>query len=430
MLLENLPYPQDHRVRPEAIALTSEGYRVSIICPTSPGQSSRETVDGVHVYRYAAPTPANSFLGYLWEYGYSMLATFALSLLIFWREGFDVIHAHNPPDTFVFIACFYKLFGKRFIFDHHDLSPEMYCARFSGGGNLLVHRVLLFLEKFTCRIADHVIATNESYKKIEMERDGVAESRITVVRNGPDLNRLQPVSPASARRLKRKFVIGYAGVMGFQDGVDYLLRSLDHLIHDFGRTDFLCIILGNGDAFDSLRELTERLNLSRYVSFTGMVTHEEVGRHLSAADICVAPEPSSFYIERSTAIKIMEYMSLAKPVVAFDLIEHRFTAQGAAAYARPNDERDFARTMAELMDDPARREAMGRIGRRRIETELAWQFSCPLLLQAYRQVFLSPADIRSKSLQKATGGIQVQARVTAPGQSARCESGDATEMRL
>jgi len=218
--------------------------------------------------------------------------------------------------------------------------------------------------------------------------------------------------------------------MGFQDGVDYLLRSLDHLIHDFGRTDFLCILLGNGDAFDSLRELTEQLNLSRHVSFAGMVPHEEVRRHLSPADICVAPEPSSFYIERSTAIKIMEYMSLTKPVVAFDLTEHRFTAQGAAAYVRPNDERELARTLAELMDDPARREAMGQIGRRRIETELAWQFSCPKLLQAYRQVFRSPAELSSKSMREAASGLQVQDRVTAPGQSARCGSGDSSEVRL
>src|SRR5690349_2816453 len=214
MLLENQTYPRDFRVRREATALTAAGYRVSIICPAGPGQPFRETLNGVHLYRYPPPPEANGFLGYIWEYGFAMLATYFLSILILFEQGFDVVHAHNPPDTFVFIAAFYKLFGKNFVFDHHDLSPEMYQARFPGGGSRLVHSTLVFLEKLTCRLADRVIATNESYKRIEIERDGVLESSITVVRNGIELQNLSMIEPDRALRPEGKTIIGYIGVMG------------------------------------------------------------------------------------------------------------------------------------------------------------------------------------------------------------------------
>ena len=394
MLLENQTYPRDFRVRREAAALTAAGYRVSLICPGDVGQPSREILNGVRVYRYAGPASANGFLGYVWEYGYSMMASFVLSLKLFFSEGFDVIHAHNPPDTFVFIAAFYKLFGKRFIFDHHDLSPEMYESRFPGGGSRLVYKTLLFLEKLTCRLADHVIATNESYKEIEMERDGVPESRISIVRNGIELHQACPAKPERVIRQKGITIIGYVGVMGFQDGVDYLLRALRHLICDLGRSDFFCVLVGFGDALDDLKSMTEQFGLTQHVLFTGMVNHAEVPLYLGAADICVAPEPSAPYNDRSTAVKLMEYMSLSKPIVAFDLPEHRHTAQGAAVYARPNDELEFARHIVELMDDPTRREAMGQLGHMRMETQLAWDFSVPHLLQAY-YALSAPAAARA-----------------------------------
>lgn len=388
MLLENNPYPQDDRVRREARTLVAAGYQVSVICPAVRGQSRREVLNGVRIYRFPAPRPANGFLGYLWEYSYSMVAIFALSLLVFLRRGFDVVHAHNPPDVFFFIAAFYKLLGKRFVYDHHDLSPEMYYARFGGRGNRLVYRTLVLLEKLSCQFADHVIATNQSYKTVGMQRGHVPEHRITIVRNGPDLDLMRPKAPDPDLRSKGKTIICYVGEMGFHDGVEYLLKALQHLVYGLDRTDILCILVGAGDAWSSLKSLTEQLGLTDYVLFTGWVEHMEVARYLSTADICVAPEPSNSYNDRSTAIKIVEYMALSKPIVAFDLPEHRVTAQDSAVYACPNDEFDLAQLIALLMDDPARRREMGRIGRERIEMELAWSYQKEHLLQVYRALGL------------------------------------------
>ena len=388
MLLENNPYPQDCRVRHEATALTAAGYQVAVICPSAPGQPRCELMDGVRVYRFPAPPAANGFLGYLWEYGYSMLAIFALSLLVFLRERFDVVHAHNPPDTLAFIAAFYKLLGKRFVYDHHDLAPEMYYARFGGRGNRLVHHVLVLLEILACRLADCVIATNESYKVVETERGRVPAERVTVVRNGPDLESLQPVEPDPVLRQRANTILGYVGTMGPQDGVDYLLRALYHLIYDLGRRDVFCVIIGKGDMLAELKTLAKELHIEEYVWFTGWIPDGELIRYLSTTDICLDPDPSNPFTDRSTMVKMLEYMALAKPIVAFDLPEHRVTAQHAAAYARPNDELDFAQQIARLMDDPQRRRRMGRIGRERVETELAWSYQAKHLLEAYEALDL------------------------------------------
>ncbi len=405
MLLENRPYPEDVRVSREAKALTEAGYSVSVICPGDMGQPSRETVNGVRVYRYAAPSPAAGLLGYFWEYGYSLAASFVLSILVFVRQGFDVVHAHNPPDTFVFIAVFYKLLGKRFVFDHHDLSPEMYQARFPSGGSRLVYSALVLLEKLTCRVADHIIATNESYMRTEMERGGVPESRITIVRNGMELERLRFVEPDRNLRQKGKTIFGYVGVMGFQDGVDYLLRALDRLVHELGRTDFYCVLIGGGDAWADLKALAQQLGLEEYVRFTGFLFGDDLLRYLSAADICVDPDPSNPYNDRSTMFKMMEYMALEKPIVAFDLPEHRFTAQEAAVYVTPNDERAFAQALAQLMEDPCRRARLGAYGRRRIKAQLAWDYSIPQLLTVYRTV-LPSVDAERAAPERAESAIQ------------------------
>jgi glycosyltransferase involved in cell wall biosynthesis len=367
------------------------------------GQRFHEVLNTVHVYRFPAPPPANGVLGYLGEYGYSMAAAFILSLVVFVRDGFDVVHGHNPPDTFVFIAAFYKVFGVRYVFDHHDLSPEMYNARFAGRPNRLISRALVLVERLSCRLADRVIATNESYKAVEMQRGPVPPDRITVVRNGPDLNRVRTVEPDPVLRGKGKTIIGFVGVMGYQDGIDYLLRALRHLMRDLGRTDFFCVLIGTGDALASMKALATECDLDEHVWFTGPLSAPQFLPYLCAADICVDPDPSNPYNDRCTMVKIAEYMALAKPVVAFDLPEHRVTAEQAAVYVRPSDELEFARALANLMDDPDRRAAMGAYGRQRVESALTWAHSTPHLLQAYEALFADATIPKPAALRERTG---------------------------
>lgn len=384
MLLENNPYEFDVRVKNEARALVRGAYRVSVISPSPPGAKFRETVDGVHLYHFPAAPNGRGLLSYLFEYGYSIAATFAISLYVFLREGFDIIHAHNPPDAFFSIAAIYKLFGKRFVYDHHDLSPEMYRARFRHGGNRFIYEALVSMEKLSCYLADHVIATNESYRAMEIKRGKVPASQITIVRNGPDLERLQSMEPDTALRLRAGTILGYAGIMGTQDGVDYLLRALHHLANDLDRRDFYAVIVGKGNALTHLKALAKQLSIEEYVWFTGWVQDADLVRYLSTADICLSPDPSNPFNDRCTMIKMMEYMALGKPIVAFDLPEHRITAQDAAVYARANDELDFAMKIAVLMDEPELRQKMGRIGRERIDAELAWSYQEKHLLDLYK----------------------------------------------
>src|SRR5258708_2850944 len=269
MLLENNPYPQDIRVRREATTLVGAGYEVSVICPAAQSQPFHQRIDGVHAYRFPAPPSGSGLIGYATEYGWSMLAMLVLSAYILGRRGFDVIHAHNPPDTLVIIAVLYKVIGKLFVFDHHDLAPEMYDARFDGQGSRRVRDMLRWFERLSCRVADHVIATNQSYRLIEIQRDGVPEERITIVRNGPDISRSQAVEADHSISQPGKINIGYVGVMGFQDGVDYLLRALHYLIYEAGRKDVYWVLMGKGDALDHLPALAQDLGLSHYLRFTG-----------------------------------------------------------------------------------------------------------------------------------------------------------------
>jgi len=307
---------------------------------------------------------------------------FLLSLLVSIRQGFDVIHAHNPPDTLALLAAPYKLLGRRFVFDHHDLAPEMYEARFPNGRRS-VSRALRFFERLSFRLADHVIATNESYRAIALERGGLPPRRVTVVRNGPDLDRLRSVPGDPALRRKAGTILAYAGAMGRQDGVDYLIRALDHLVHALGRRDVYCVIVGTGEAVAGLQRLTAELGLGSHVWYAGGVSDAGLVRYLCTADICLDPDPSNPFTDRSTMIKMAEYMALGKPIVAFDLPEHRVTAGEAALYARPNDCRDFACKIVELMDSPETRRRMGQWGKARAETALAWTRHQHRLLAAY-----------------------------------------------
>ena len=386
MLVENNSYPGDTRVRREALALVDAGFNVTVIAPREVGQARRDVVDGVSVYRYPEPTERDSFWGFVWEFFYSTLAAFIVSFSVWRKEGFDVIHAHNPPDTLFAIGLFYKLFGKKFVFDHHDLGPELYMARSGGNGNKLVYNVLRLLEKWTFQTSNLVIATNESYKKIAMERGGVEESRIEIVRNGPPLSFLSYAQPYPELVNSPKTVFGYAGSIGVQDGLDYLIEALKYLKYELNRDDFLTIIMGDGDDLPRIKAMTSEYGLEDHVQFTGWLKKDRLLRYMASIDIGVDPDPSNDFNDKCTMIKMTEYMAFSKPIVAFDLPEHRFTSKEAAIYVADNNTDDFAKVLQLLMDDPAQRERMGKIGRDRVEKVIAWEYSVPKLVSAYEKL--------------------------------------------
>jgi glycosyltransferase involved in cell wall biosynthesis len=389
MLLENCSYPSDERVRHEAQTLTSNGYSVSVIAPVGKTQPMHECIDGVEVFRFVAPISAGGLMGYIWEYGYSMLAIFIVSIYVLIRKGFDIVHAAHPPDTFGLIGGFYKLLGKCYILDHHDLAPELYrFARFREGGNIFIYKTLLWFEKLAFRFADHVISTNTSYKEIAIARGGVHQNRITIVRNGPDMEELRCPEVDHALRASARTIIGYVGVTGTQDGVDNLLNALNCMVTELDQKDFRCVIVGTGSAMPGLKLLTKELNLEPYILFTGWVSGQDsVARYLNSCDICVAPEPSDPYNDRSTAAKVMEYMAMGKPVVSFDLPEHRRTAGESALYAKPGDPLDFGKKIVALINDPAQRDILGQTGKERIKTEFSWPNQARKLLEGYGSLF-------------------------------------------
>jgi glycosyltransferase involved in cell wall biosynthesis len=392
ILVENLPSPFDRRVWQEAGTLRDAGYGVSIICPTGKGcEKKHELVDGVDIWRYDLPTDGSGALGYLVEYGAALLWTFVLSLKVWWKSGFDVVHACNPPDLFFLIGGFFKLFGKKFVFDHHDACPELYEAKF--GGKTLLYRLMLLLEKLTFRTADVSIATNHSYRRIAIERGGMDPDRVFVVRSGPSLERMKLVPPVEALKKGRRYLVGYVGVMGKQEGIDYLLRAAAHLVHGLKRRDVHFGLVGGGTSLAEMKALARELGIAEYVTFTGRVSDGALLAMLSTADVCVNPDVANEMNDISTMNKVMEYMALGKPIVQFDLAEGRFSAQRASVYARRNDAADLAAKIAELLDDPAQRAAMGAFGRRRVENELEWRHEAPKLIAAYEALWARAAPL-------------------------------------
>jgi glycosyltransferase involved in cell wall biosynthesis len=382
ILVENLPSPFDRRVWQEATALRDAGYTVSIICPTGKGYDARyEEIDGIAIHRYALPIEADGAKGYAVEYSVALAKTFALAWKVFFTRGFDVIHACNPPDLFFLIGAFFKLFGKRFVFDHHDINPELYEAKF--GRRDFFYRLLLKLERWTFRWADVSIATNESYRRIAVERGGMDADRVFVVRSGPSLERLKVLPPDESLRKGRRFLVGYVGVMGAQEGIDLLLRAVHSIVHWHRRTDIHFGLVGGGTSLDEMKKLAEELGVADYVTFTGRVPDAALLAMLNTADVCVNPDVANEMNDKSTMNKIMEYMALGKPIVQFDLTEGRFSAQQASLYARRNDPDDLAVKIVELTDDAEKRARMGAYGRRRVENELEWKYEIPKLLAAY-----------------------------------------------
>jgi glycosyltransferase involved in cell wall biosynthesis len=382
IIVENLPCPFDRRVWQEALALRTNGYDVSIICPKGRGyDKGYEVLEGVHIHRHPLPVEANSALGYGLEYTLSLLMEFALAIRIACTRGFDVIHGCNPPDTIFLIARFFSLFGKRFIFDHHDINPELYEAKF--GRRDFWYKVLRRLEAWTFSAADVSIATNESYRRIAIERGGMPPSRVFVVRSGADLSRVHVVPPRDEFRRGKRFLVGYVGVIGKQEGLDLLLESVAYIRQHLGRDDVHFIIVGDGTELVTLRQLSRRLKVDDCVEFVGRIPDAELWEIICTADVCVNPDRANEMNDKSTMNKILEYMALGKPIVQFDLTEGRFSAGDASLYARPNDTSDFALRICELLDDPERRRAMGALGRSRVEAGLAWHHQVPRLLDAY-----------------------------------------------
>ena len=399
MWVEN-QFPQDTRVTNEARLLADAGYKVAVIALRKQGQAARETWNGIEVYRvptlelFKKTVAGNgsrlsllsvrlkSFLGYVVEYLYFTSACLVVSTCIFVRRSFDVMHAHNPPDTLFLVAVPFKLLGKKFVFDQHDLCPELYRSRYSATEGFYT-RFLRVFEWCSLKLADITIATNESYKQIQIERANKNPADVFVVRNGPNQMRMTPAAPSARLKGMNKSILCYVGSLNPQDGVDYLLRSLRHLMHGLKRSDFYCVIMGTGDSLQDLRDLAGNLQLNGCVELTGFVSDEDLQANLAAADICVDPDPSSPLNDVSTWIKVMEYMAAAKPIVTFDLKETRFSARHAAIYVKPNNETEFAEAIAQLMDQPELRKQMETYGRRRVEDELQWAKVGNNLLTAY-----------------------------------------------
>jgi glycosyltransferase involved in cell wall biosynthesis len=389
MIVENLPVPFDRRVWQEARTLRDAGALVSVICPTAKGYMARyEQLEGIHIYRHPLPMEAKGALGFLLEYSAALFHEARLALRVYFRHGFDVIHGCNPPDLIFLVALPFRLLGKRYIFDHHDISPELYESKFGRRG--FFWRLLKLAEWLTFKTARVVISTNDSYRAIAMARGGRLPDDVFVVRSGPDLARVKARAPNPSWRRGRRFLVGYVGVMGQQEGIDLLLEAAAHVVHRLGRQDVQFCLVGGGPSLEELKAQSEGLGLGDRVTFTGRVPDETLFEVLSTADVCVNPDRVNAMNDKSTMNKILEYMALGKPVVQFDVTEGRLSAGEASLYARPNDAVDLAEKLLTLLEDEAARARMGALGRARVEERFAWPYEAPKLLEAYRRALGQP----------------------------------------
>jgi glycosyltransferase involved in cell wall biosynthesis len=396
-LIENVPYALDTRVRREAHALQSAGGSVVVICPGPAGQDGKQT-DGVRVYHYPKPSFGGGFVAHLAEYAVSLLCHTLLTLWVALRHGFDVIHVANPPDLLWLVAAPYRLFGKRFIFDHHDLVPELFAVRF-GARLPQLTRVMLALERCSVRLADHVISTNETFRRMAIERGGKAPDAVTVVRNGPWLQRDFPVvTPDPRVRSLARVVVGYLGIMNDQDHLDHLLEAARIVRFEVGRRDVSFLLIGSGDAHPKLLRQRDAMQLTDAVHMPGTLPWKEVLACLSAVDICIQPDPPTAFNRHLTMNKLMEYMALGKPSIAFDMPETRFSGGDAVLYVEGDSPRALADAIVALADDAARRETLGHRARQRVESSLAWEHQAGNLLDVYRRVL--PAKIPAAVPQK------------------------------
>jgi glycosyltransferase involved in cell wall biosynthesis len=386
IIVENLPVPFDSRVWKEACALHQHGYDVSVLCPRGKGYwQTHEILEEIHIYRHPMPKEANRPLGYLWEYASALFWEFLFSWWIFLTRGFHVIQGCNPPDSIFLVSLPFRLFGVKYIFDHHDANPELYLSKFEKKG--LLYRAQVLLENLTYRFSDVVIATNRSYRDLALTRGGLASEDVFVVRNGPDLENFIAVPSNATLKYGKDYLIGYVGTMSIQEGLDILLDVALH-VKNMGRHDIHFTCVGGGPGLAGLQQMVKDKNLEDTVNFTGRVPDGQLLDVLSTSDVCVNPDKPCEMNDISTMIKIMEYMALGKPIVQFDLKEGRFSAGEASLYANKHDMVvDFAAKILWLLEHPEERKKMGEIGRTRVETELAWKFSVENLLAAYERAF-------------------------------------------
>jgi glycosyltransferase involved in cell wall biosynthesis len=391
ILVENLSVPFDRRVTQEAVALVEDGYSVDVICPRGSKRDTERYAEhqGVRIHRYPLTAATGGPSGYVREYSSAIYHTLRIARRLHREMPFDVVHACNPPDLLFVVALALRRGGTRFLFDHHDLVPELFWSRFSGGPRALYY-VSRILERLTFHFADAVISTNESYRNVAISRGKVPGNRVQVVRSAPDLSKFVPVPAKDELKKGKPYLACYLGVMGPQDGVDYALRAMAHLTQELGRDDVHAVFMGSGDAFDDCVALAGDLGLNGQVEFTGRVPDLTVQEYLSTADVCLSPDPHNPLNDLSSMNKVVEYMAMGKPLVSFDLKEARYTAQDSALYAADNDEKQFGRLIGELLDAPDRREEMGEKGRGRVEESLSWEVSRANLLQAYQDLLNRP----------------------------------------
>ena len=375
IIVQNLPVPLDRRVWLECQALLARGYRVSVICPEGPGDPARQHIDGVDIYKYKPAPEAEGLFGFVWEFAYSWVRTAWLSLAAWRHRRFDIIQACNPPDTFWFLALLWRVRGVRFIFDHHDLNPELFISRFGAPtsvGQKIEYAGLTWLERRSFRTADRITSTNESYKAVAVRRGGRRPDEVTVVRSGPDTKQMRPIYPADPRP-EDGIDLAYLGIMGPQDGVDQVLLVMDELVHRRGRTGVTATLLGFGDCLDDLKRQSTELGLDDHVTFTGRVDRVAIAEYLSRADIGLCPDLKTPLNDLSTMNKTMEYMSYGLPAVSFDLVETRVSGGDTLLYVPSGDINAFADAVESLIDDPTLRVTLGQRARARVSTQLDWR---------------------------------------------------------
>ncbi len=386
ILVENLPVPFDRRVWQEANALHEAGYAVSVICPTGKGfDAPFEIRNGIEIHRHPL-VEASRARDYPREYLGALAHQLRLSIRVHRRQPIDIIQACNPPDLLFLVALVHKtLFGTRFVFDHHDLSPELYATKF--GRKDVLYRILCFLERRTFRLADASIATNEVFREIAVKRGGMDPREVFVVKSYPELARFQRTDPDPALAGLGHHVVGYLGIMGEQDGVDILLRAMAEIVHGRGRGDFACVVIGDGPQFQRLGALSRELGVDGVVRFTGYLSGSSLMAHLSALEIGVIPDPPNEFNRKLSMNKVFEYMMLGLPFVQFDLDQARREAGAAALVARRHSPEALADAILALADNAALRQRMAKVGLARAARDFRWSTERTRYLAAYEAVF-------------------------------------------